>query len=207
MTRSQMIMNKKRKILFYGDSNTYGYDPADWGDFRYPSGKRWTTILASLAGPDWIIVPEGMNGRTLPELRYDEKWLSPLLTGLGTDDIFAVMLGTNDLLQTPMPDAEAAVCRMKLFLEFLTSRTTGFGIWVIAPPCAGSADIRDPLYRRYCRAGQEMNRGFRALAEEYRVLFTDASEWDISLTGDLVHFSETGHRQFAEHMAAVLQTF
>ena len=34
-----------KKALFFGDSNTYGYDPAGFMGGRYPRDARWTTIL------------------------------------------------------------------------------------------------------------------------------------------------------------------
>ena len=65
----------ERKLLIYGDSNTYGYDPADYYESRYPVEIGWTTILQELLGNGWRVLPEGMNGRTLPDLRYDRERL------------------------------------------------------------------------------------------------------------------------------------
>ena len=42
-----------------------------------------------------------------------------------------------------------------------------------------------------------MNDGFREIASQQGVLFADASEWEIDLGFDQVHFSEEGHRTFA----------
>ena len=38
-------MKTNRQILFYGDSNTYGYDPADPYENRYPEEECWINIL------------------------------------------------------------------------------------------------------------------------------------------------------------------
>ena len=32
-------------LICYGDSNTYGYDPHDTNEGRYPKEARWTGIL------------------------------------------------------------------------------------------------------------------------------------------------------------------
>ena len=69
-------MEEKRKILFYGDSNTYGYDPADWIEYRYPVEKRWTYQLQEMCKDAWKVVPGGMNGRRLPDLVYDGRGLT-----------------------------------------------------------------------------------------------------------------------------------
>ena len=34
------------KVLCYGDSNTYGYDPRGFFGDRYPAECRWVDILA-----------------------------------------------------------------------------------------------------------------------------------------------------------------
>lgn len=60
-----MTMNIKR-ILCFGDSNTYGWAGSLAGPaLRYPSSVRWTGRLGALLGPDWEILEEGLGGRTL----------------------------------------------------------------------------------------------------------------------------------------------
>ena len=51
-----------KTILCYGDSNTWGYDPTT--EERYPLEARWTSVLARELGPDYLVIPEGLNGRT-----------------------------------------------------------------------------------------------------------------------------------------------
>ena len=51
-----------KSVLCYGDSNTWGADPATEG--RHPYEQRWTTILARELGRDYLVIAEGLNGRT-----------------------------------------------------------------------------------------------------------------------------------------------
>ena len=192
------------KILFYGDSNTYGYDPADLYDLRYPVNCRWSTLLQNQVPKDWEIVPEGMNGRQLPDLKYDAERISRMMESLKPGDLFAVMLGTNDILLTMTPDAAYAVGKMRRFLEYLTRRKKASEILVIAPPHIGGRSIRDPLYRRYYEESVRMNAGFREMAELYCVNYVDAGTWDVDMSADLVHLSQEGHRQFADKMKEYL---
>ena len=188
------------KILFYGDSNTYGYDPADLYEKRYPEYCRWTTLLQRQEPERWEIIPEGMNGRQLPDLKYDADRIGQILQRLQTGDLFAVMLGTNDILLTMDPDADRAIAKMKSFLAYLTARLASSDILVIAPPHIGREDIQDPLYHRYYRESIRMNAGFRELADTFHVGFVDAGAWNVDMSSDLVHLSEEGHRQLAERM-------
>ena len=53
---------KKKSILCYGDSNTFGYRPMD--SQRYPYGIRWTSLLAENLGEDFRVIEAGLNSRT-----------------------------------------------------------------------------------------------------------------------------------------------
>ena len=196
---------RKRTILFYGDSNTYGYDPADYSELRYPKEKRWTCILQKSLSDTWNVIPQGLNGRRIPDLLHDGPRIEKLQKTLAEDDIFAVMLGTNDILLTMQPDASDAIRKMQDFLAFLKERRRASSILLIAPVHIGNAALKHPLYQRYFIESKRMNKGFQELSEKYGTLFLDAGEKNIDLSADFVHFSEEGHRQFAKMMEEFLQ--
>ena len=67
----------ERRILVFGDSNTYGYDPER--DGRYGETERYPCRIQALLGPGWTVIEEGLPGRTrravrpfLPYALYDE---------------------------------------------------------------------------------------------------------------------------------------
>ena len=69
------------KILAYGDSNTWGFDPRTKD--RYDKATRWTGILQSRC-KDAMIVEEGLNGRTTvfdDPTRPGRNGLETLLSG------------------------------------------------------------------------------------------------------------------------------
>lgn len=93
-----------KKILCYGDSNTWGFIPGTGG--RYPADIRWPGVLAEALGPEYEVIEDGISGRTT-------VWDDPLapyrngLEGLGYGllrakpvDLVVLMLGTNDLYHT-----------------------------------------------------------------------------------------------------------
>lgn len=88
-----------KKILCYGDSNTYGYNPETGG--RYSSDTRWTGLLASYF-PNYKILEEGMNNRTgffnnPSGLKYSGgEYLQIFLQNNRDIDICILSLGTND---------------------------------------------------------------------------------------------------------------
>ena len=54
-----------RRLLCFGDSNTYGYDSRSYLGERYPESVRWTALLN--AG-GWKVINKGENGRSIPKL-------------------------------------------------------------------------------------------------------------------------------------------
>ena len=172
------------KVVCFGDSNTYGYDPRSWLGGRYPADSRWVDLLAQKTG--WEVVNLGENGRCIP--------LQPI-TLPADANLVIVMLGTNDLLQGCTPEKTAD--RMKHFLQSLLLAPER--ILLIAPPpmapgewVTGSSLIESShLLAKY----------YRELAGQLDVRFSDAGDWHITLTYDGVHFTEQGHQAFAQGLA------
>ena len=134
----------------------------------------------------------GANGREIPRNPYALR----LLTEQQAVDIFLVMLGTNDLLQGASPEEAAA--RMEAFLLPLLSHR----LLLIAPPPMqrGAWVPADALVEASVRLGEE----YRLLAEKLRIPFVDTRNWNIELSFDGVHFTEAGHRAFAENLIQYL---
>ena len=175
------------KIVCYGDSNTFGYDPSSLFGEAYASGSTWTDRLGSLSG--WEIVNEGVNGREVP----DEP-----VTFLPDAEWILIMLGTNNLLQFWSPGETAE--KMKVFLhsvEYDRER-----IILIAPPAMSfGAWVEDQeLIDDSVKLAEE----FRVVAEEMNIKFIDASRWGIPMAFDGVHFTMEGHHEFAERLYQVV---
>ena len=59
----------KKHIVCLGDSNTHGYcaDPLDCADpalARFNEEERWTKLLQAALGDEFLVVEEGLTGRT-----------------------------------------------------------------------------------------------------------------------------------------------
>ena len=176
------------RILCFGDSNTYGYDPRGYFGDRYSTENRWVDLLAKQTGHE--CTNAGANGREIPRNPYALR----LLTEHAPVDIFLVMLGTNDLLQGT--SAKEIAVRMEAFLTPLLPRCKQ--ILLVAPP---------PMKRGAWVPTDELVAESIQLAEEYKlhaqkldISFVDTCHWNIELTFDGVHFTEAGHHTFAENL-------
>src|SRR5919202_2797029 len=54
-----------KRIMVYGDSNTWGYIPVESGTTtRYPEDVRWTGVFRAALGPGYEVIDEGLSART-----------------------------------------------------------------------------------------------------------------------------------------------
>ncbi|MBC7812535.1 MAG: hydrolase, partial [Burkholderiales bacterium] len=90
-----------KSIVCFGDSNTWGYDPVSKG--RFARDKRWTGVLRQTLGEGYLIIEEGLNGRTtvwddpIGYFKNGRDYLIPCLDTHCPFDLITIMLGTNDL--------------------------------------------------------------------------------------------------------------
>ncbi len=167
-------MIKMEKIICYGDSNTFGYDPRGFFGGRYD--EPWPELLP------WNVKNQGENGREIP--RYPVSF--PADT-----DLLILMLGTNDLLQGN--SVEVVTDRMERFLTSIPLDKSQ--ILLIAPPPMKLGEwvpTQDLI-----ESSKALARNYQALADRLGVRFADAGAWNVSLAFDGVHFTQEGHRAFA----------
>ena len=202
-----------KKAFFYGDSNTYGYEPAGYFGGRYPRAQRWTTILEEGLAGEWEIVVDGMPGRVIPAAGRALSYLQDRIRMELPLDLFAVMLGTNDLLGTLTPNAEKTTRDMDALITSVKELEIP-QILLIAPPAIKLTDLSfqasyvrgDRSYaQRYQEEGRELTRCFRELAARRGILFADASSWELDYAFDAVHLSEKGHAVFGREMVRILR--
>ena len=166
------------KVVCYGDSNTFGYDPRGYFGGQYD--RPWPEILSKKTS--WNVINQGLNGREIPK--------TPISFPEDTD-LLIIMLGTNDLLQGA--SLEDACKKMEQFLESLTLNRDK--ILLIAPP---------PMKFGKWVHNQELIDNSIAIANQFHTLairlgirFTDTGVWNVPLAYDGVHLTEEGHRAFA----------
>ena len=180
------------RILCFGDSNTYGYDPRGFFGDRYDDKDRWVDLLAKQTGHE--VINAGANGREIPRNPYTLR----LPNEHAPVDVFLVMLGTNDLLQGAT--AKEAADRMEAFLNSLLPNCKQV-LLVSPPPMKRGAWVpADALVAESVHLAEE----YKFLAEKLNIPFIDTRHWIIELTFDGVHFTEEGHHSFANHLMEVI---
>lgn len=209
----------KKRILCFGDSNTWGYIPTGG---RYDEHTRWPMRLGELLGEDYAVVEEGFNGRTCV---YDDpveggyksgvEYLPPCLMTHNPLDAVIIMLGTNDTKRrfglTPMTIGQSMMQLVRTCkLYGADAQGNAPHIIITAPP-----PILDNLMEtRHAECfgeqaiavskglGPELHRVSKLL----RVDFFDAAPYAEVSVLDAVHMTANGHLRLAEVMADKIRT-
>lgn len=215
----------KKHIVCLGDSNTHGYcaDPADCADapfMRFNEEERWTRRLQTALGGEYLVLEEGLSGRTtvfddpLYEGLAAIDYLYPCLKSHEPVSLLIVMLGTND---TKERFSASAAC-ISLGMERLVRKARTIDCWgpggkpnilIVAPP------VIDPRMADTC-VGATMGAGcaeksrelpplLRATAALTGCHFLDANGCEFNQV-DYMHLTRRGHAQLAEKLTGLVPT-
>ena len=202
-----------KKVFFYGDSNTYGYDPAFYTGGRYPRRSRWTTLLAERLEGTWEVAADGMPGRMIPRAGRGADMVLDSWRAEMPVDLFAVMLGTNDLLSMRTPDASAVAAKMENLIHG-AQESLAAQILLIAPPqirftdpsCTQPFVQGTQTYARQClEQSTVLAQYYKDIAARCGVFYADASSWDLALAFDGVHLSLEANAVFARELEKVIR--
>lgn len=205
----------KMKILCYGDSNTYGYDPNSKGG-RYPEDIIWPALLQDMLGDGYEIINEGQNGRTTAFDRSDftgRNGLTALPETLernGKVDMIIIMLGTNDVsVQLGLsPDEIAEGLELLVKEAIRLTEADGTRIAIVVPGAVGENYANSAFAGQLDAGSYEKSRAivplFAEAAEKYGCLFADASESVEISDIDSEHLTEKGHEQMAEIICSLI---
>ncbi len=206
-----------KRILCFGDSNTWGYVPASVAE-RYPANVRWTGILQSALDGTYQVIEEAQNGRTTvfddpceTVCKNGAKHLPIILESQKPIDLVIVMLGTNDLKDYFNQTASMIAHAAGVLVERILASDAGPGksapkVLLISP--AHVADSQCPFGRKFDGArakSLEFAAAFRDIAQLRDVAFLDAAEFVTVPTTDCIHFDESGHAALGKAVAEKIQ--
>lgn len=201
-----------KTILFYGDSNTWGFDPAIRD--RYPYQMRWTTVCAKKLGAKYCCLPSGMNGRTtvfddpLKGCRNGTEGIDYALQSHKPLDLLVLMLGTNDLKFT---NAEGSAAGMDLLVSKIVTANERYNLSSPVFPNGAKLLLISPVLcfenidetgRYDAREESEKMSGlYKTIADKYGLYFLDAAEITPPSDVDGVHLSPEGHKKLGQTVA------
>ena len=194
-----------KRILCFGDSNTWGFVPASEAE-RFPPEVRWTGVMRERLGAGYEAIEEAQNGRTTvfddpyeTVCKNGARHLPVVLESQKPVDLVILMLGTNDLKahlgQTATTIAlGAGVLVDRILASDAGPRKRAPQVLLVAPACVAPETC--PFGPKFDGAA-EKSAGFAAAyrreAELRGVPFVDAAAHVTVPATDCIHFDKVGH--------------
>ena len=204
----------ERRIVCFGDSNTWGYNPESGS--RYSDDIRWTKLLEKKLGGDYRIIEEGQNGRTIAN---PDPWewgtkcgmdqILPILESHMPMEVLVIMLGSNDLKSKfglPAPDIAGSLQNMlksvRGHLRYYLNNPD-LKILIIAPPALGENFASSPFAEFFdadsvVQKSKDISKWFELVAGQFGCEFLDATSQVTAGDVDSLHLSPEGHAKLAE---------
>ena len=208
----------KKHIVCLGDSNTHGYcaDPADCADGgnRFNENERWPRVLEKLLGEDYLVLEEGLSGRTtvFPDPLHEGMpaldVATPILMSHESVDLLIIMLGTND---TKDRLGMNAAC-IALGMGRLVDKCKSVPCWgdhepnilVVCPPHIGR-ELNDPCMGTSCaEKSEELAKYMEPAVRQRNCAFLDAEGIAEFNKVDYMHLTRKGHGDLAKELASIV---
>lgn len=210
-------MNQIKKILCYGDSNTFGLRPDNSG--RYNRFTRWTGILQNKLGPRYTIIEDGSCGRTTIHddltrpYKNGKDFLLPSITYHKPIDLIVMMLGTNDLKTVYHPTTEKIGYGIETLLDLIENNPASNDgsiprILLISPIHLKDEVWKDGLDLAFdaesVRISKLLEEAYRKIAAKHKCHFFSASSVTEASNLDAEHLDEVGHLLLANALYPVI---
>ncbi len=198
-----------KRILCFGDSNTWGYIPGKEVLTRYDEDIRWTSLLQKKGGDAYRIIEFGLCGceskaKFADRALVDAQTVYPsvLFASLPVDAVF-IMLGTNDLKKSN--DWKKGDTAKNIDALITVTHTFAPNAEIFLAPAVILQDglKNDPDFDPAVaiedskRCAEEV----AELAEKRKIPLFDTNKYVHDLDFDGCHFTSASHKVFAEALA------
>lgn len=199
-----------RRILCFGDSNTWGYIPVT-GE-RYPRSIRWTGVMAELLGSGFEVIEEGQNGRTTvwdDPIEGDKSGLRYLPACLESHkplDLVILMLGTNDLktrFSLPALDIAAGaerLVRVILHSDCGVNKLSPAILLAVPPPVCPQGNLAE-MFLGAVEKSKQFAGHYAVVAQRWVCDYFDVSTIISVDQADGIHYNPEAHSRLGVAMA------
>jgi lysophospholipase L1-like esterase len=202
-------------LLTFGDSNTHGNRPlAAHGDYcRFDEKTRWPCVVKEALGNKWVLIEEGLPGRTTC---FDDPIMGSFMNGWvglkialashGPIDLVTIMLGTNDCKALFGNSARDILGGIAGLLEItqnaeLQSQHGGFKTILIAPPPIVTTGCLSATFYGADSLSEQLSDLYSEIATHWGIEFFDAGDVIATSPIDGVHFEREAHQNLGTALA------
>ncbi len=201
-------------IVAFGDSNTWGYDPAT--ATRFPADVRWTGVMRRELGPGHSVIEEGLNGRTtvftdpIEPDRRGADYLPPCLRSHAPLDLIILALGCNDMksrFSASPGDIANGAERLILMTRAEPAGPNGAPprILLVAPPPLAKLTAFAEMFQGAAEKSHVLGARYREIAERHKVGFVDAGEFIACSSLDGIHYEADQHALLGRILAEAVR--
>lgn len=198
-----------KKIICYGDSNTFGFNPKDGS--RYDKSIRWTGILSDILRNDYEIKEEGCNNRTAFFENSDglvqsgQSYLVQCLEKHKDFDIFILALGTNDLQKFYDINEQVVINGLESFITKISACNQTARIILVTPVLLDKTVLYGyfsyQFNERSIKASVWIQNIYRAFADKNGLEIVNLNKFIKPSSFDGLHFDPKEHKAIAEKLA------
>lgn len=207
-----------KRILCYGDSNTWGYISGS-DHKRYNEKERWTKLLQKSLGCKYEIIEEGLSSRTLisedtrpgKEGKNGLRYLTPCLETHDKIDVIILMLGTNELKSTFNNSAQDIIDMIDKYVKLIRNKKSRIDNLTPQIIISGLPIVKENS--EYCRSdnkyigahikSKELNALNKAYCEKEKIVYIDNSDLETGIDG--VHLTKESHAILSRKLKKVLK--
>jgi lysophospholipase L1-like esterase len=200
-----------KTVLCYGDSNTWGYDPATKD--RFARDERWPGVLRQELGEEYWVIEEGLGGRTtvwddpIEGYKNGKEYLIPCLGSHQPVDLVIIMLGTNDLKKRFSVSAYDVANGAGVLVDVVHKSAAGPNggapkLLLMAPPPVVRLTEFAEMFEGAEAKSKKLSEHFRRVAQEQGCELLDTAQVIVSSDLDGIHFDKGEHQKLGRAVAA-----
>ena len=209
INKSACIIKKMKKIVCYGDSNTFGFNPKDAS--RYD--ERWTSILQQNLGKEYEVINEGMCNRTGFVINPDgflfsgPKHFPQLISQSENIDFLILWIGTNDLMFQYNISFEAIENGLGKLIKQAQTKITKI---IVIPPVILNENIlkgyfKDKFDKTSITKSTKVGEIYKRLADTYHCDFFDVNKFVTPSDIDGLHYDRNSHKIIADKLTQLFK--
>ena len=196
-----------KKILCYGDSNTFGYNTED--NSRFDENTRWTAVLQKSLGTEYEVINEGICDRT--GFVYNPKGFEfsaqnhfpEMLSKIEDVDILILALGTNDLQFQYNISIDTIEKGLENLIKLAKEKAKNI---IIIPPVILDEKVLEGTFKYQFNEtsivkSKQIGKIYRQISDIHHCEYFDINEYVKPTDFDGLHYDKTSHKIIGEKLA------
>lgn len=199
-----------KKILCFGDSNIFGYNPEN--GLRLNQNSRWTGILQTLLPADYLIIEEGCNNRTAFSDNFEGEFKTgyKILPHILSCDLFFIILaiGINDTqfaYNVTPDDIKNGITEL---VKISKQKSPNAKILLVCPSIIKECILKTHFSALFDKNSIEKSKLYPQIYEEIALenncLFTDLNTVAKTCDIDGLHYLKSEHKIIAEEIKKII---